>query len=93
MNESLPSFDIGSPESAAIGIVFILIFILIGLVISILSAVVYCKICSKTGYHWALGLLMFVPIANLVLPLVLAFSEWPIHRELRACKKQTGSSY
>jgi hypothetical protein len=93
MNESTVTFESIPPEVATVWIVFVLIAVLIGLAVSIISAVVYCKICSKTGYHWALGLLMFVPIANLVLPLVLAFSEWPIHRELRACKKQTGSSY
>ncbi|MCF7956523.1 MAG: hypothetical protein K9M75_12030 [Phycisphaerae bacterium] len=81
------------PEAAAFGIVFILIALLIGLAVAIISAVVYCRICGKTGYHWALGLLMFVPIANLILPLILAFSEWPIEKELRSCKHQTGSSY
>ncbi|MCF7955146.1 MAG: hypothetical protein K9M75_05035 [Phycisphaerae bacterium] len=92
MNSSTVTFEGMSEQSAAIGIVFILIFLLIGLAVAIISAVVYCKICSKTGYHWALGLLMFVPIANLILPLILAFSEWPIHRELRACKRQTGET-
>jgi hypothetical protein len=93
MNEAMPMSFEGSPEVAAFGIVFFLIFILVGLAVSVVSAIVYCKICGKTGYHWALGLLMFVPIANFVLPLVLAFSEWPIHKELKACKNETGSSY
>ena len=69
------------------GILF-LIMILFALLTSILMVVAYCKICSKTGYHWALGLLMFVPIANVILPLVLAFTDWPIQKELRQLKPQ-----
>lgn len=53
------------------------------LAISIFVAFVYCKIFAKAGFHWALGLLMFVPIVNLIAILVLAFSEWPIERKLR----------
>ncbi len=41
------------------------------------------RICAKTGYSGALGLLMLVPVANLVLLLVLAFGSWPIEEELR----------
>jgi hypothetical protein len=36
--------------------------------------------------------LMFIPIANLVMFLVLAFSEWPILKELRALKQSSGGS-
>lgn len=61
--------------------------IFVVLMVSLLMAVVYCKICAKAGYHWALGLLMFVPIANIILPLILAFSEWPIQKELNTYKK------
>jgi len=49
---------------------------------------VFCKIFSKTGFSWALGLLMFVPIANIIMLFVLAFAEWPIERELRSFKRQ-----
>jgi hypothetical protein len=37
---------------------------------------------AKTGYGGPLGLLMVVPIANLVLLLVLAFGEWPVEKEV-----------
>lgn len=43
----------------------------------ILPAVAFWKICSKAGFPGALGLLMIVPIANLILPLYIAFAEWP----------------
>ncbi len=76
-----PTFSFPN-EAAASGAVFggiiLLVIILIGLAINILYVVAYCKIFSKAGYHWAMGLLMLVPIANLIMPLVLAFGQWPI---------------
>ncbi len=65
------------------GIIFFLIMMLFALLTSILMVVAYCKICSRTGHSWALGLLMLVPVANVVLPLILAFTDWPIQKELR----------
>ena len=70
------------------GMIFFLIIMLFALLTSILMVVAYCKICSRTGHNWALGLLMLVPIANVVLPLVLAFTDWPIQKELRQLKQQ-----
>jgi len=69
-------------------IVLMLLFALIALAVSVLIVIAYCKICSKAGYPWALGLLMLVPFANVVLPLVLAFSDWPVQKELRQLKGQ-----
>jgi len=46
------------------------------------TVLIWWKIFSKAGYSGALGLLMLVPIANLVMVLVLAFGRWPIHEEL-----------
>jgi hypothetical protein len=59
----------------------------IWLALIIFFVIIHCKIFSKAGYHWALGLLMMVPIANLVMMCVLAFGQWPIHRELEALKR------
>jgi len=69
------------------GIVFSLIMVLVFLLFFVLTIVIWCKIFSKAGYCWALGLLMLVPIANLVMMLVLAFSDWPVHKELRLLKQ------
>lgn len=60
---------------------FMIVFILIGLALNIAMIVAFCKICSKAGYSWALGLLMLVPLANVILPLYLGFSTWPIERQ------------
>src|ERR1700694_398221 len=59
-----------------------LVFGLIALVVIVFTIIVYWRIFSKAGYSGALSLLMFVPIANLIMLCVLAFGEWPILREL-----------
>ncbi len=69
----------------AIGIVFIWLFaFIIGIAITLL---VWCRIFSRAGFHWALGLLMRVPVANIIMPLYLAFAQWPIHSELTALRR------
>jgi|HubBroStandDraft_3_1064219.scaffolds.fasta_scaffold525309_2 hypothetical protein len=47
----------------------------------------FWKICSKAGYPGALGLLILIPLANLIMLLVLAFAEWPVLKELRALQE------
>lgn len=69
-------------------IVLILFTILLGLIVAIITALIFCKIFSKAGYSWALGLLMLVPIANIIMPFVLAFGDWPIQKKLRQLKQQ-----
>jgi len=78
-----------SPEAARVFIVMLIAFgILMGLIVAIITALIFCKIFSKAGYCWALGLLMLVPIANIIMPFVLAFGDWPIQKELRLLKQQ-----
>ncbi len=60
----------------------------ISLVIFIFAIFVWWRIFAKTGYSGALSLLLLIPIANLIVILVLAFSEWPIQRELNALRQQ-----
>jgi membrane-anchored protein YejM (alkaline phosphatase superfamily) len=50
---------------------------------------VWWKIFSKAGHIGAIGLLMWIPLVNIILLLYLAFSEWPIHKELRELRRQT----
>jgi glycerol-3-phosphate acyltransferase PlsY len=78
----------GPPDVAPfVGLIVVLMALLVGLLVFVLTIVIWCKIFSKAGYCWALGLLMLVPIANLVMMLVLAFSDWPVHRELRLLRQ------
>lgn len=48
---------------------------------------IWWKIFSRTGHGGLYGLLMLVPVVNVVLLLVLAFTRWPIERELRARRR------
>jgi len=72
--------------TSAIGCFMILLY----LAIAAVTVWAFCRICSKAGYHWALGLLMLVPIANLVLILILGFGEWPIHKQTQATQQPAG---
>ena len=67
-------------------ILFILMFVFGLLLIKVLMTWAFCRICSKAGYSWALGLLMLLPVADIVLPLVLAFSIWPVQKEIEKLK-------
>ena len=69
-------------------IIFLVFMIPLVLIIVAVKILIFCKIFSKTGYSWALGLLMLVPIANIVMLFVLAFAEWPVQRELRSYRQQ-----
>ena len=68
-----------APDSATIILLLVPLFILPFAVI--LPTIAFWKICSKAGFHGALGLLMLVPVANFILPLYLAFAEWPAMKD------------
>ena len=44
---------------------------------------VWWKLISKTGNSGALALLLVIPLANLILVVFLAFSEWPLERRVK----------
>ncbi len=50
------------------------------------------KIVKKTGYHGALGILMLIPIANIIMMAILAFRDWPIYKELKEGEARTSAS-
>ena len=75
-----------------IGLTILFIWMIVVLGMFVLVGTIAWKITARTGYPGPLGLLYFVPIANLVFLIVLAFSEWPIQRELSALKKSTGTT-
>lgn len=70
--------------AGGIGLVVLLLF---SLAMFILSIVIWWKIFSKAGYSGAMSLLMLLPIVNLIMMLVLAFGQWPIHRELEQLRQ------
>jgi hypothetical protein len=69
--------------------------IIIGVVLALVVVcyiIPFWRICSKAGYSGALALLMFVPLANIVLLFFLAFSKWPIERRLEQAQPGVQSS-
>jgi hypothetical protein len=64
------------------GFIAIMVIIVIGLII--LQLAINWRIASKAGYEGALSLLMLVPLLNLIIILIFAFSEWPIEKRLKA---------
>ena len=78
-----------SLDAAPVFVAVLIIFgIFVALVVTAIKILIICKIFSKAGFCWALGLLMLVPIANIVMAFFLAFADWPIQKELRSLKQQ-----
>lgn len=56
-----------------------LLILFVGIPLTALLVVVpFWFIFKKAGFHGALSLLMLVPVANIVMPFFLAFSDWPV---------------
>lgn len=75
--------SMGLPELLIVGLP--LIVLLVALVV-----MPCCFIFSKAGYPGALGLLMIVPVANIVMLFFLAFSNWPLQQKLEDAQAPTG---
>ncbi len=56
--------------------------ILIGLAVAAVVAAVFGVIFHKMGFSRLTGLLVIIPLVNVIWWLYLATSEWPIEREL-----------
>lgn len=61
-----------------------------GVLLMVFLFAIWWKIFKKAGYSGALGLLMWVPLINFILLLVLAFSKWPIQMRLEQYERQLG---
>jgi hypothetical protein len=60
--------------------------ILVGIGLLILSLIINWTIAAKAGYSGALSLLMLIPLVNVIIILMFAFSEWPVQKELREAR-------
>ena len=77
------------PDMAPVFVMLLITFMFFAaLIATAIKILIFCKIFSKAGYSWALGLLILVPIANIIMAFFLAFADWPIRRELRLLKQQ-----
>jgi hypothetical protein len=68
----------------------LLVIAFFGIGMAAVMIVPYWKIYSKTGQTGAMALLQLVPVVNVVMLYILAFSEWPIEREMRATRDRPG---
>ena len=75
-------------DNQVFGLIFVLFAVCIGLAFFAFSVFIWWRIMSKTGHSGWLGLLMFVPLANFVMLVVLAFGEWPMHREMADLRRR-----
>ena len=66
------------------------VFAIIALVSVAFTVLVYYFIFKRTGMNPWLSLLMLVPVANFVMLIVLAFTEWPVQRENKLLRAQLG---
>ena len=71
-----------------VSIVLIGLFVLLLIVL----AIAFYKICKKAGMSSVLGILMLVPVVNLGVALYVAFAEWPVLAELDRLKMIVATS-
>jgi hypothetical protein len=68
--------------------VFFLVVVLVYLAVAVVTIVAWVKILSKAGYPGVWVLIGLVPVVNVVMFLVFAFSTWPIEQQLAAARAQ-----
>jgi energy-coupling factor transporter transmembrane protein EcfT len=91
MNDIWRHFDVGEPDAALVLLFLfaVMVIVVVALLMTILVVWLLCRIFKKAGYCWAWGLLWLVPIGNIIVLLMLAFGDWPIHKEMRRLKEQS----
>ncbi len=72
-------------------LMLILFITFIVLALTAIKVFSFCRIFSKAGYSWAFGLLMLLPMSEVVIPLILALIDWPVCKELRLFKQEQSS--
>jgi hypothetical protein len=68
----------------------VLIGLVIGLASLILGIIMWWNIFSKAGYSGARSLLLLIPLVNLIIMIMFAFSKWPVLQELEQRRMQAG---
>lgn len=67
-----PSFDPSNIAALAVPM------ILFGMIASVVLVIPYWFIFKKAGFSQWLAILMFVPVANVIILYVVAFSQWKV---------------
>jgi len=79
----------GGPGPAELILILFIAFIV--LTFTAIKVFSFCRIFSKAGYSWAFGLLMLLPLSEVVIPLILALIDWPVCKEIRLFKQEQSS--
>ena len=58
----------------------------------VLVALLCMSIFRRAGYSRWMGLLIIIPVANIIVFLLLVFGDWPVHRQLRYLKVRAGDA-
>jgi uncharacterized membrane protein YhaH (DUF805 family) len=90
--ENMESCNVWAQHYPQMTPVFVIVLaFLVAFVVMVILAIkllICCKIFAKAGYSWALGLLMLIPIVNIIMAFFLAFADWPVRRELRSLNQK-----
>ena len=65
------------PSQGSTELIIILVMLPFVLLFTVLPVIAFWKICERVGFNGALGLLMLVPIVNIILTLYVVFTAWP----------------
>ncbi len=65
----------------------LLVTLIISVAAIVFGIIIWWRIFSKAGYNGAMSLLLFIPIANLIVICMLAFAEWPVLKELNQLRQ------
>ena len=68
------------PNLSALLIVGFVFFIIVATTV-VVTVVPFWQICKKAGLPPQLSLLMLIPVANVILPFYVAFTDWPALRQ------------
>ncbi len=69
---------------ARIGEIELLLIVMIIIFFAVIVVIPYWRIFGKAGFSPWLGLLMLVPLINVVMLYFLGFSEWPSLKEKKS---------
>ena len=76
-------------DSELVGAFGVLFFILILFIVLVAVMIIpYWKIYQRTGQSGALSLLQLIPVVNIIMLFVLAFSAWPLEDELKKAQQK-----
>jgi hypothetical protein len=62
---------------------FYALVLLVYIPVAIIAVLAWVKIISKAGYSGWWVLVALVPLLNLIMFLVFAFSDWPVRKQAR----------